>query len=95
MTATFVGLGIAIWIAWCLEIQWLLGLTEFDTMAEVSANMVGPSPFLITPLATVATILIGWLLSLAMPERDMAAARKLGWLSVVRGGGEEAAQETD
>ncbi len=95
VTATFVGLGIAIWIAWCLEIQWLLGLTEFVTMAEVTANMTGPSPFLITPVATVSTILIGWLLSLAMPERDMVAARKLGWLSVVRGGSEEATGVAD
>ena len=84
--ATFVGLGIAVWIAWCLEIQWLLGLTDFASMKEMSDAMVGPSPFLITPTATVSTVLIGWLLSLFMPNRDMASARKLGWWSVVHGG---------
>jgi SSS family solute:Na+ symporter len=82
LIATFVGLGIAVWIAWCLEIQWLLGLTEFASFAEMSDAVVGPSPFLITPTATVSTILLGWLLSFLLPNQDLERARKLTWKAV-------------
>jgi hypothetical protein len=48
----------------------------------MSDAVVGPSPFLITPTATLSTILLGWLLSFLLPNQDLERARKLTWKRV-------------
>ena len=85
VTATFMGLAFAVWWAWALEIQWLLGILEYASLQEMNNEMVGPSPFLITPLATLTTVLSGWSLSFLLPNHDLEGARKLTWKAIVRG----------
>jgi SSS family solute:Na+ symporter len=83
VTATWLGLAFAISLAWWVELVWLLGLTEFGTLAEATNNTSGPSPFLITPLASTFTFVSAVLLSLVFPNKASDESSDFLWWSVV------------
>lgn len=82
--AAYAGLLVAVACAWWVELRWGLGLTDFVTLEDATANLSGPSPFLITPIATVATCLMAAGLSIVLPQRDITRAEKLSWRAVTR-----------
>ena len=90
IVSVLVGFAVAIGVAWSVELirilswLWMLGQADFETLAQVTVNLRGPSPFLVTPLATTSALLMGWLLSWAYPNREVEKARSLGWLAIVR-----------
>ena len=83
--AAYAGLAVAVACAWWVELHWMLGLTDFATVAGATENLAAPSPFLITPIATVATCLIAVALSLVFPQQNRAQAEKQLWKAIVRG----------
>ncbi len=85
VVSTLAGLAVAVVAAWSVELLWVLGGTEFATLAEANEKLSGPSPFLITPLAATATVLLAALSGLMFPEREPERARRWSWSGVVRG----------
>ena len=89
MIAALSGLAVAVGSAWWVELNWLLGLLEYATLEEATKNVLGPSPFLITPMAAGATFLIAFVLSFVLPPRDATLATQHSWRAVVHGKGDE------
>ena len=89
MIATLSGLVIAVGSAWWVELNWSLGWLDYATLEEATKNVSGPSPFLITPISTVATFLIATCVSFLLPERDRTRAASYSWRSVVHEKGDE------
>jgi hypothetical protein len=81
--AAWLGLAMAISLAWWVELNWLLGLTDYATMAEATSNLAGPSPFLITPIASTFTFLMAMLLSFVFPNSRAKDTEALLWRAVV------------
>ena len=72
-----------------VELNWALGLTGQATLKAATDDLSGPSPFLITPIAATATLVIAALLSFAFPQENAAQAEQLSWRGVVfKTGGE-------
>ena len=84
VVSTILGLGIAVCCAWWVELGWWFGFTDFATLTEATEGMAGPSPFLITPIAATATVVLSVLISLAYPCQDPESAKRWSWRSVVK-----------
>lgn len=83
--ATWLGLAVAVFMAWSVELVWMAGATSYDTLTEATENLAGPSPFLITPVSTTVTVLVAGLLSLFLPGRRPAAFAEWSWRAIVSG----------
>ena len=81
--AAWLGLAMAISLAWWVELNWMLGLTDYATMAEATSNLAGPSPFLITPIASTFTFVMATLLSFVFPNSRAKDTEALLWRAVV------------
>ena len=84
VVAALFGLAVAISAAWWVELNWALGLTQFSTLAAATDNLRGPSPFLITPMATTAAFLTAWLLSWVIPDKRSEEKPPMTWWQVVK-----------
>jgi len=75
---------VATWTAWSVEISWLVGWTGFDRLADAQQQLLGPSPFLITPFALVAGMLTSLAASLVFPNASLEKARRQSWRAVMK-----------
>ena len=73
---------IAVITAWYVELAWLFGFTSYESFEVTQANMNGPSPFLITPFATVGGLLIALVASFFWPNTNPQTEQYL-WRSIV------------
>ncbi len=83
VAAAWLGLALSISLAWWVELRWALDLTDHSTLAEATAHLAGPSPFLITPIASVSTVLIAILVSFVFPNQKAKETERLLWSAVV------------
>lgn len=81
--ATWFGLGVAISLAWWVELNWAIGLTDHATLQKAMENLTGPSPFLIIPLSCTATFAAASLLCVFLPNSRPKESEALLWKSVV------------
>jgi len=84
LAGTAVSMLIAIGVAWYVELTWLFHLTPYEFLSEATENVRSPSPFLVTPLATVSGILVAACVAGLSPGSSSAAARSMTWRAVVR-----------
>ena len=85
VAAALFGLLVAISAAWWVELNWALGLTQFAVLDEATNNLRGPSPFLITPMATTSAFLMAWLLGWIFPDTRSDQEATMTWSQIVRG----------
>ena len=81
---------VATWTAWSVEISWLIGWTQFEELSDAQQQLVGPSPFLITPFALIGGMLASLMASLVFPNASLERARRQSWRAVMKrseGGG--------
>lgn len=83
VTAAWMGLAAAIMLAWWVELNWFVGLTDFAQLSEATDNLRGPSPFLITPISATFTFLVACVLSVIFPNSETETANRLSWRAVV------------
>lgn len=81
--ATWLGLVVAVCLAWWVELTWLLGLTDYALLSDATENLAGPSPFLITPIASSLTFVMACLLSFGFPNSKADDTDRLLWKAVV------------
>ena len=87
--AAWLGLAVAISLAWWVELNWVFGLTNYATMSDATENLLGPSPFLITPISTTFTFVMAVLLSYVFPNSKTHETDQLLWRAVVARDGHE------
>ncbi len=83
VAAAWLGLSVSVSLAWWVELRWALGLTDYSTLADATAHLAGPSPFLITPISSTSTVLMAILLSFVFPNRKTKQTEQLLWSAVV------------
>ena len=83
LVATAVSLLIAIGVAWYAELNWLLGWTTYETLSEATQHLRSPSPFLVTPLATLSGIVVAVAVS-RLPGSSTPVDQSLTWRAIVR-----------
>ncbi|MEO1999381.1 MAG: hypothetical protein ABGZ17_29400 [Planctomycetaceae bacterium] len=83
LTATAVSILIAIGVAWYAELAWLFGWTQFETLSEATKHVRSPSPFLVTPLATVSGVVVAACVAWLSPGSASDTAKSMTWRSVV------------
>ncbi len=81
--AAWLGLAVAISLAWWVELKWAFGLTDYATLSNATDNLLGPSPFLITPISTTFTFVLATLLSYVLPNSKTDETDALLWRAVV------------
>jgi SSS family transporter len=77
------GLAMSVSVAWWVELNWALGLTDYVTLTEATDNVKGPSPFLITPISSTFTVAMAVLLSFVFANSKAEATEQLLWSAVV------------
>lgn len=83
IASTICGLLVALGAAWWIELIWFFGLTDYETLTEALEFLRGPSPFLITPLAIVASLVSAIFLGWIMPSSDPSKAELFSWKAIV------------
>ena len=83
IASTICGLVVALHAAWWVELIWFVGLTDYETLAQAQQNLRGPSPYLITPFAVLASLasaaVFGWI----WPTPENGKAESFCWNAVV------------
>ena len=87
--AAWLGLAAAISLAWWVELIWVLGLTDYETLSDATENLVGPSPFLIVPISATFTLAGAAVLSVVFPNSKTDETDQLLWKAVVARQGSE------
>ncbi len=81
--AAWIGLAAAICLAWWVELNWVFGLTDYAALSDATENLLGPSPFLITPISATFTFLMAMILSVIFPNSKTETTDQLLWRAVV------------
>ncbi len=81
--AAWLGLAAAISLAWWVELKWICGLTDYATLSGATENLLGPSPFLITPISATFTLVAAVMLSVLFPGSRTKETDHLLWKAVV------------
>lgn len=74
----------AIYCAWCIELHWLLGLSDHELLADAIEFDKSPSIFLITPLALLSGVTNSIVASFVLPNRRRSEAEQYTWTAICR-----------